>query len=146
MNIRKVIKKTILNVIQESEEIRLNFNIELPEDIQKINNIFKKNGYKLFVVGGAVRDALLGKNPKDFDVSTDAVPDEVERMLRGTYKTLPTGKAFGVINVFTPTGDFEIATFRRDLYQETPDLEGFKKYLQTTDMIKYQKFMKLIMK
>ncbi len=39
-------------------------------------------GYKAFVVGGAVRDLLLGKKPKDFDVATDATPEEVRRLFR----------------------------------------------------------------
>ncbi len=97
-------------------ESRILFKISLPEDILEIKNVFKKNGYKLYVVGGAVRDALLGKQPKDFDLATDAVPDTVEEILaEAGFKTLPTGKAFGVINVFTDGGEYEIATFREDL-------------------------------
>ena len=88
----------------------------IPEDINKIKDVFVKNGYKLFVVGGAVRDALLNKYPKDYDLATDAKPDEVESMMQEAgYKTLATGKAFGVINVFTDSDEYEIATFREDL-------------------------------
>jgi tRNA nucleotidyltransferase/poly(A) polymerase len=58
----------------------------------------------------------LGKNPKDYDLATDAVPDKVEEMMaKANLRTLPTGKAFGVINVFTDQGEYEIATFREDL-------------------------------
>ncbi len=89
--------------------------MNIPEDIQQIKDVFKKNGYKLYVVGGAVRDALLGKSPKDFDLATDAVPDKVEEiMTKAGFKTLPTGKQFGVINVFTKDNEYEIATFRKD--------------------------------
>ena len=95
---------------------RVKFNMVLPEDILKIKNIFKSNGFQLFVVGGAVRDAVLGKDPKDFDLATNANPDQVEKMMQDAgFTTLATGKAFGVINVFTKTGDFEIATFRKDI-------------------------------
>lgn len=95
---------------------RFKFNIELPQDILFIKDSFKTNGFKLFVVGGAVRDALLGIDPKDFDLATDATPDQVEDILQGNgFNTIATGKAFGVINVFTKTGDFEIATFRTDI-------------------------------
>ena len=59
--------------VRESKELKLN----IPSDIKKIHKLFKKSGKKLFVVGGAVRDAILGKNPKDFDLATDAKPDEV---------------------------------------------------------------------
>ena len=67
----------------------------------------KKNGFKLYVVGGAVRDLILNKEPKDFDLATDAVPDKVEEMMgKAGFKTLPTGKAFGVINVFTKDNEY----------------------------------------
>ena len=95
---------------------RVNFNMQLPKDIINIKDIFKSNGFQLFVVGGAVRDAVLGKDPKDFDLATNATPDQVEEMMQEAgFTTLATGKAFGVINVFTQSGDFEIATFRKDL-------------------------------
>jgi len=68
------------------------------------------------VVGGAVRDALLGKSPKDWDLATDAKPEQVEKMMANAgLKTIPTGKAFGVINVFTDEDEHEVATFRKDL-------------------------------
>ncbi len=97
-------------------EKRIKFDILIPQDILEIANIFKTNGFKLFVVGGAVRDALLNQTPKDFDLATDAVPDMVEEMMaKAGFRTLPTGKAFGVINVFTNIDEYEIATFRLDL-------------------------------
>lgn len=97
-------------------EVRVKHPISIPDDILKIKDVFKQNGYKLYVVGGAVRDAVLGKTPKDFDLATDAVPDEVEKMMKSAgYRTLPTGKQFGVINVFTDQGEYEIATFREDI-------------------------------
>tara|TARA_R110000782_G_scaffold21299_1_gene57302 strand:- start:5662 stop:6795 length:1134 start_codon:yes stop_codon:yes gene_type:complete len=89
--------------------------MKLPQDILFIKDVFKANGFKLFVVGGAVRDAILGISPKDFDLATDATPDNVEQIMQNAgLTTLATGKAFGVINVFTSSGDFEIATFRKD--------------------------------
>lgn len=108
--IRNQIRK---NLIMEN---RVKFSIPIPEDIIHIKDVFVKNGHKLFVVGGAVRDALLGKTPKDWDLATDATPDKVESMmLASNLKTLPTGKQFGVINVFTETDEYEIATFRKDI-------------------------------
>jgi tRNA nucleotidyltransferase/poly(A) polymerase len=96
-------------------EQRIKFDLVIPEDIKLIQSVFKENGFKLFVVGGAVRDALLGIEPKDFDLATDAVPDKVEEMMKAAgLNTIGTGKAFGVINVFTSDGEYEIATFRED--------------------------------
>ncbi len=96
-------------------EQRIKFDIPVPDDIQQIKDIFKKNGFKLFIVGGAVRDSLLGKTPKDYDLATDAIPDKVEEMMKnGGLRTIATGKSFGVINVLTDSGEYEIATFRID--------------------------------
>jgi tRNA nucleotidyltransferase/poly(A) polymerase len=109
-NIRQILREGLVR------EERIKFDLPIPQDIQQIKDVFKKNGFKLYVVGGAVRDAILGKTPKDYDLATDAVPDKVEEiMTKAGFKTLPTGKAFGVINVFTDQGEYEIATFREDL-------------------------------
>lgn len=111
-------KDKIKHILREGtgQEIRLKFDIPIPTDIEQIHVAFKKNKKKLYVVGGAVRDALLKKTPKDFDIATDALPDEVEAMMKKAgFRTLPTGKQFGVINVFTDKGEYEIATFREDI-------------------------------
>ena len=110
-------KNQIKQILREGLilEQRIKFNIDIPQDILQIKDIFKKNDFKLYVVGGAVRDALLNQIPKDFDLATDAVPDKVEEiMAKAGLRTLPTGKSFGVINVFTDQGEYEVATFRRD--------------------------------
>jgi tRNA nucleotidyltransferase/poly(A) polymerase len=111
-------KNEIIKILREGlvREERIKFDLSIPQDIQQIKDVFKKNGFKLYVVGGAVRDALLGKKPKDFDLVTDAHPDKVEEiMAKSGLRTLPTGKAFGVINVFTDQGEYEIATMRKDI-------------------------------
>ena len=67
---------------------------------KKSINYFKKNKKQLYIVGGAVRDAILGKSPKDFDLATDAKPDEVLKIAKqGGMKTYEVGKAFGVVVV-----------------------------------------------
>jgi tRNA nucleotidyltransferase/poly(A) polymerase len=89
-----------------------NLKLNIPSDILKIHQAFKKSGYKLYVVGGAVRDAILGSNPKDFDLATDAKPDEVLKLAKdNNFSTAEVGKAFGVVIV---NGN-EIATFRKDI-------------------------------
>lgn len=111
-------KTQIKQILREGlvMEERIKFDFQIPSDILDIQKVFKKNGYKLYVVGGAVRDALLNKTPKDFDLATDAVPDMVEEMMQDDgFKTLPTGKSFGVINVFTNQGEYEVSTFRTDI-------------------------------
>jgi poly(A) polymerase len=84
---------------------------------EKVRSTLRENGFQAYFVGGCVRDLLLGRTPKDYDVTTDATPDEVEGCF---LRTIPLGKAFGVMVVLVPndgnTADFqiEVATFRAD--------------------------------
>jgi len=75
----------------------------------------RKAGFQAYWAGGCVRDQLLGRDPKDYDVATDATPDQI-RALFGQRRTLALGAAFGVITVLGPpgAGQIEVATFRRD--------------------------------
>jgi poly(A) polymerase len=71
----------------------------------------QKAGYQAYFAGGAVRDMLLGIAPKDIDIVTSALPDELEAIFE---HTIPVGKKFGVILVVQNGHHFEIATFRSD--------------------------------
>ena len=108
-----------LNTLLAEAKLKLN----IPSDIKKLYKLFKKNGKQLYVVGGAVRDAILGKSPKDFDLTTDAKPDEVLKIAQqGGFKTIEVGKSFGVVVV----GGHEIATFRKDIGKgRRPDAVDF---------------------
>ena len=93
-----------------------NLKLNIPSDVIKIHKAFKKNGKKLYVVGGAIRDAILGKSPKDFDLATDAKPEEVEKIAKDNgISSKPIGKAFGVVSLFINKVEYEIATFRKDI-------------------------------
>ena len=88
----------------------------IPQSVKDLHKLFKASGKKLYLVGGAVRDFLTGDKPKDFDLATDALPDEVLGIIDDKYRTNLQGKVFGVVVVFTkdqPEG-MEIATFRED--------------------------------
>lgn len=71
--------------------------------------------YQSLWAGGCVRDLLLGRTPKDYDVATNATPDEVREVF-GKRRTIAIGAAFGVITVIgsKQSGNIEVATFRRD--------------------------------
>ncbi len=96
---------------------RLKMNV--PKDVIDLHKLFKKNKRQLYVVGGAVRDAMLGQKPKDFDLATDAKPDEVIKILKsGGVPTIgEVGQQFGVVIAKTPSfaEGMEIATFREDI-------------------------------
>ena len=73
-------------------------------------------GFAAFWVGGCVRDFLLGRAPDDFDIATDAKPEQVEKLFR---KTIPVGKKFGVMIVVEGGHQFQVATFRAEAdYQD----------------------------
>jgi len=75
----------------------------------EIVRCLKAAGFAAFWVGGCVRDFLLGREPLDFDIATDAKPEQVETLFR---KTIPVGKKFGVIIVVEGGQQFQVATFR----------------------------------
>lgn len=68
-------------------------------------------GHQAWLVGGCVRDRLLGRPIKDADIATNAEPDEVERLFD---RTVAVGKAFGVVRVLLPDGEVEVASLRAD--------------------------------
>lgn len=89
----------------------------IPQSIKDLHTLFQSKGKKLYLVGGSVRDFLKKDKPKDFDLATDALPDEVLQIVGKHYRTNLQGKAFGVVVVYTddqPEG-MEIATFREDI-------------------------------
>lgn len=99
-------------------EVRRQLKINLPGELYNLAMIFHGNGHQLYLVGGAVRDAVLGRTPKDFDVATDATPEQVKAFLKPLgYEILEVGEAFGVIALVLPhpLEKLEIATFREDL-------------------------------
>ena len=89
----------------------------IPDSVKELHQLFKSRGKKLYLVGGSVRDFLTGDEPKDFDLATDALPEQVLEIVGDKFRTNLQGKAFGVVVVYTdeiPEG-MEIATFRKDI-------------------------------
>lgn len=78
---------------------------------ERICRILDEAGYRALLAGGCVRDMLLGVPPRDYDIATNARPEEVGRLFE---KTISVGAAFGVQLVVFPEGVFEVATFRSD--------------------------------
>jgi poly(A) polymerase len=75
----------------------------------RVTQTLQENGFKAFVVGGAVRDLLLGVKPKDFDVATNATPEQVKRLFRRAFII---GKRFQIVHVMFGQEIIEVTTFR----------------------------------
>ena len=97
---------------------RVPLDMEIPNDLQKLYRIMNDAGKELYIVGGAVRDTLMSKVPKDYDLATDASATEVGEILGAADPTLAinvTGK-FQIARVVTPeNNEYEITTFRKDM-------------------------------
>jgi tRNA nucleotidyltransferase/poly(A) polymerase len=119
----------------------------IPQSVKELQLLFKSKGKKLYVVGGAVRDFLTGDKPKDFDLATDALPDEVLEIIGKDYRTNLQGKSFGVVVVYTddqPEG-MEIATFRSDRYGDC-NIDDFILYIQEIKPDNYEERINLLLK
>jgi len=76
---------------------------------RKVCDVLQQEGFQAFVVGGAVRDLLLGLQPKDFDVATDALPEDVHRFFR---RSRLIGRRFTIVHVMFGNDTVEVSTFR----------------------------------
>ena len=88
------------------------FNPFISESARLVLDRLKEAGYESYVVGGAVRDVLLGHQPKDFDIATSAKIDEIRRVFEGEKLICPTGEKHGTITVRLNEENVEITTFK----------------------------------
>ncbi len=91
-------------------EDSVNLESVVPKEVIKIMDALESAGYQAFLVGGSVRDILLCRNPKDYDIATDATPQEVGDLFP---RVVPTGVKYGTVTVHGQM-DVEVTTFRRD--------------------------------
>src|SRR4051812_44404219 len=75
----------------------------------KVCAVLREGGFQAYVVGGAVRDLLLGITPKDFDVATDARPEQIKPLFR---RALIIGRRFRLVHVMLGQETIEVSTFR----------------------------------
>lgn len=85
--------------------------IQIPEDVQYILNQLHQHHHEAYIVGGCVRDALLGKKPTDWDITTSATPAEIQDIFT---KTVDTGIKHGTVRVIYNHVCYEVTTFRID--------------------------------
>ena len=86
-------------------------NINIPKNVKYIIDTYYNNNYEAFMVGGCVRDSLLGLKPKDFDITTSALPKITEDLFS---KTIPTGIKHGTVTVVIDKENFEVTTYRTE--------------------------------
>ncbi len=85
--------------------------MKLPEFAQKALALIEANSGEAYLVGGCVRDMVMGKTQNDIDITTNMLPDEIEELFV-RYKTLDVGKKHGTITVFIDDNPIEITTYR----------------------------------
>jgi tRNA nucleotidyltransferase (CCA-adding enzyme) len=111
-----------------------NVHINIPGNVcktmLKLSKKFHGNGFECYLIGGSVRDLLLGGEAYDYDFATDALPEQVMKLFR---KTIPTGIKHGTLTVLLDDQQFEITTYRSDgryIDGRHPDSVSFSKDLR----------------
>ena len=85
--------------------------IKLPENAKKILDTMHKAGFEAYVVGGCVRDALLSREPGDWDITTNALPEDIKKLFK---RTVDTGIEHGTVTVLMDKEGYEVTTYRID--------------------------------
>jgi len=85
--------------------------IILPKEVKKILSVLNQSGFETYIVGGCVRDILMGKAPHDFDITTSATPEQIKSLFN---KTADTGIKHGTVTVIENGIPFEVTTFRTE--------------------------------
>ena len=92
-------------------EEHIKMKLSIPSNAEKILRILEENGYEAYVVGGCVRDSVLGRTPDDWDITTSAKPEQVKELF---YRTIDTGLKHGTVTVLMDKEGFEVTTYRVD--------------------------------
>lgn len=103
----------------------------------KVINVLQDNGYEAYIVGGAVRDHILGVPTTDIDITTNAKPYQVAKL----FKTVPTGIKYGTVTVLYGSDSFEVTTYRIDgEYQDARHPEEVSFIATVEDDVKRRDF------
>lgn len=91
----------------------MKFNINIPDGANLLIHTLQGNGYSAYVVGGCVRDSILGREPYDWDICTSATPEQMLEVFKGR-RVIETGLQHGTITVVVDKTSYEITTYRID--------------------------------
>jgi tRNA nucleotidyltransferase (CCA-adding enzyme) len=84
---------------------------KIPDDVNLIIRTFYENGFEAHIVGGCVRDCILERNPNDWDITTNALPEDIIKLFS---HTVPTGIKHGTITIVMNSDNYEVTTYRID--------------------------------
>ncbi len=90
-----------------------NFRIDMPNEVEAALNILNNKGFEAYIVGGCVRDCLLGIEPKDWDIATSALPSDIIECFKD-FKVIETGIKHGTVAVIVNMLSIEVTTFRTE--------------------------------
>ena len=85
--------------------------VNMPDNVAQIINTLEKNGYEAYAVGGCVRDAMMGRTPHDWDITTSATPQQVKALFP---RTIDTGIQHGTVTIMIGKTGYEVTTYRID--------------------------------
>ncbi|MCM1303127.1 MAG: HD domain-containing protein [Lachnospiraceae bacterium] len=133
--------------MEEREQKTGEIRITIPEKAQHIMDVITAAGYEAYVVGGCVRDSVLGREPQDWDITTSAKPEQVRALFS---RTIDTGLQHGTVTILQGRESFEVTTYRIDgTYEDsrhprevtfTPDLtEDLRRRDLTINAMAYNK-------
>lgn len=88
--------------------------IEIDKKAKKVIYMLESKGYNAYIVGGYLRDILLGRKSQDIDITTDALPKEIIDVFKDSYKVIETGVKYGTVTVIIEASPIEITTFRSE--------------------------------
>lgn len=91
-----------------NKPVILQKDIEVPRYVQAAAEMLMHSGYEAYIIGGAVRDSLIGKTPSDWDIASSATPEDVKKVFE--EDCIPTGKRFGTSTVLIKGEKVEVTT------------------------------------
>jgi tRNA nucleotidyltransferase (CCA-adding enzyme) len=111
-------------MIKKEKNQKFNLKIKSKDIDPGALSIMKRlndSGYEAFVVGGCIRDLIMAEGARDWDINTNATPDEISGVFR-EFKVIPVGKKFGTLTVVINHINYEVSTFKKNKSVPTPNL------------------------
>ena len=108
-------RETFFKIVQELKDDTAGgrFTLDIPKPVRIAIDMLETAGFEAYTVGGSVRDALLGREPSDWDITTSALPEQTEKVF-DTFQVVETGIKHGTVTVVMDTEPLEITTYRID--------------------------------